>query len=140
MSIETIDLIAADLIAAARAARECAHVPYSRFQVGAAVRTGDGRVFAGCNVECASYGLCNCAERTALFAAIASGCRSGDFTHLAVIAQTEGPCAPCGACRQVMLELGGPQLIVIQANLLGAVSIKTVGELLPGPFTLASDR
>jgi cytidine deaminase len=129
-----------DLIAAARAAREHAHAPYSRFQVGAAVRTRDGRVFAGCNVENASYGLCNCAERTALFAALASGCRPGDFTHLAVIAPTQGPCAPCGACRQVMLELGGPELIVIQANLQGAVSISTAGALLPGAFSLDPDH
>jgi cytidine deaminase len=126
----------AELIAAARAARELAYAPYSRFYVGAAVRTRSGRTFTGCNVENASYGLCNCAERTALFTAIASGCRPGDFTHLAVIAQTEGPVAPCGACRQVMLELGGPQLVVIQANLQAAVSITTAAELLPGAFTL----
>jgi cytidine deaminase len=126
----------AELIAAARAAREHAYAPYSRFYVGAAVRTRSGRTFTGCNVENASYGLCNCAERTALFTAIASGCRPGDFTQLAVIAQTEGPVAPCGACRQVMLELGGPQLVVIQANLQEAVSITTAAELLPGAFTL----
>jgi cytidine deaminase len=126
----------AELIAAARAAREHAYAPYSRFYVGAAVRTRSGRTFTGCNVENASYGLCNCAERTALFTAIASGCRPGDFTQLAVIAQTEGPVAPCGACRQVMLELGGPQLVVIQANLQEAVSITTAAALLPGAFTL----
>jgi cytidine deaminase len=125
-----------ELIEAARAAREHAYAPYSHFQVGAAVRTRSGRIFTGCNVENASYGLCNCAERTALFSAIASGCRPGDFTQLAVIAQTEGPVAPCGACRQVMLELGGPQLEVIQANLQQAVSITTAAALLPGAFTL----
>ena len=126
----------AELIAAARTAREHAYAPYSRFYVGAAVRTRNGRTFTGCNVENASYGLCNCAERTALFTAMASGCRPGDFTQLAVIAQTEGPVAPCGACRQVMLELGGPQLVVIQANLQEAVSITTAAALLPGAFTL----
>jgi cytidine deaminase len=126
----------AELVAAARAAREHAYAPYSRFYVGAAVRTRGGHIFTGCNVENASYGLCNCAERTALFTAIASGCRPGDFTQLAVIAQTEGPVAPCGACRQVMLELGGPQLVVVQANLQGAVSMTTAAELLPGAFTL----
>jgi cytidine deaminase len=125
-----------ELIAAARLAREQAYAPYSRFQVGAAVRTRTGRIFTGCNVENASYGLCNCAERTAFFTAIASGCRPGDFTQLAVIAQTTGPVAPCGACRQVVLELGGPQLVVIQANLQGEVSITTAAELLPGAFTL----
>lgn len=126
----------AQLIEAARAARERAYAPYSRFQVGAAVRTRSGAVFTGCNVENASYGLCNCAERTALFTAVASGCRPGDFTHLAVIAQTAGPVAPCGACRQVMLELGGAQLVVIQANLQGASRISTAAELLPGAFEL----
>lgn len=124
------------LVAAARAAREHAYAPYSAFHVGAALRTADGRVFAGCNVENASYGLCNCAERTAFFAAIAAGCRPGDFTHLAVIADTEGPVAPCGACRQVTHELGGPQLIVVQANLRGVVVTTTAAALLPGAFTL----
>jgi cytidine deaminase len=126
------------LIAAARTVREHAFAPYSHFQVGAAVRTRDGRVFTGCNVENASYGLCNCAERTALFTAIASGCRPHDFTHLAVIAHTDAPVAPCGACRQVMLELGGPQLVVIQANLRGEVITTTAATLLPGAFTLVS--
>ena len=124
------------LIAAARTARERAYAPYSRFLVGAAVRTRDGRVFGGCNVENASYGLCNCAERTALFAAIASGCPAGEFKQLAVIADTETPVSPCGACRQVMLELGGPELVVIQANLRGTVTTTTAAALLPGAFTL----
>jgi len=127
------------LIAAARMAREHAYAPYSRFLVGSAVRVRDGRVFTGCNVENASYGLCNCAERTALFAAIASGYRPNDFTHLAVIADTAEPVAPCGACRQVMLELGGTQLMVIQANLHGSVITTTAAALLPGAFTLAAD-
>jgi cytidine deaminase len=127
-----------ELIDAARAARELAYAPYSRFRVGAAVRTRDGRIFTGCNVENASYGLCNCAERTALFAAIAGGCRPGDFTQLAVIADIDQPVAPCGACRQVMLELGGAQLMVIQANLADAVTTTTAAALLPGAFTLDS--
>ena len=122
------------LVAAARSARENAYAPYSRFQVGAALLARDGRVFLGCNVENASYGLCNCAERTALFAAVASGYKCGDFTHLAVVADTDGPCAPCGACRQVMLELGGPQLVVIQANLRGNILQTTTATLLPGAF------
>lgn len=128
-----------ELIAAARAAREHAYAPYSRFLVGAALQTRDGRIFAGCNVENASYGLCNCAERTAFFAAIASGCRPGDFTHLAVIADTEGPVSPCGACRQVTIELGGPKLTVIQANLGGKVTLTTAAALLPGAFSLESE-
>jgi cytidine deaminase len=124
------------LIHAARAARELAYAPYSGFKVGAAALTKDGRVFVGCNVENASYGLCNCAERTALFAAVAAGCRPGEFTHLAVVADTPGPVSPCGACRQVMLEMGGPSLIVLQANLRGSLAKTTVAQLLPGGFTL----
>jgi len=122
------------LIDAARAARENAYAPYSSFRVGAAVQARDGRIFGGCNVENASYGLCNCAERTALFMAIAAGYKAGDFTHLAIIADTQEPCAPCGACRQVMLELGGRDLIVIQANLQGTIAETTAADLLPGAF------
>jgi cytidine deaminase len=126
------------LIRAAVAARDSAYAPYSHFAVGAAVRVKDGRVFAGCNVENAAYGLCNCAERTALFAAVAAGCAPGDFTHLAVVADTVEPVSPCGACRQVMHELGGPTLLVIQGNLRGDTRETTAAELLPGSFTLAS--
>ena len=88
------------LLAAARAARERAWAPYSQFRVGAAVATRDGRVFQGCNVESQSYGLTNCAERTALFAAVAAGVKPGEFTQLAVIGDSADPVAPCGACRQ----------------------------------------
>jgi cytidine deaminase len=101
------------------------------------VLTKDARVFTGCNVENASYGLSNCAERAALFSAIAAGYRPGDFTHLVVIGDTQGPIAPCGACRQVMLELGGAQLIVVQSNLHGAIRQATAAELLPDAFVLA---
>src|SRR5258707_12024991 len=124
------------LITAAHDARRFGYAPYSGFQVGAALRTRDGRQFVGCNVENASYGLCNCAERTALFSAIPAGYRPGDFTHLAVVADTDDPVAPCGACRQVMIELGGAQLIVVQANLRVAVAQTTPASLLPGAFTL----
>ena len=125
-----------DLIRAARAARAFAYAPYSRFLVGAAVLTRNGRVFAGCNVENASYGLSNCAERTALFCAVAAGFGLGDLTHLAIVADTEEPVAPCGACRQVMLELGGGNLVVVQANLRGAVAQTTAEALLPAAFSL----
>jgi cytidine deaminase len=124
------------LIQAAREARETAYAPYSRFRVGAALLSRDARVFTGCNVENTSYGLSNCAERGALFSAIAAGYRPGDFTHLAVIGDTEGPIAPCGACRQVMLELGGAQLIVVRSNLHGAVTQTTAATLLPDAFVL----
>lgn len=130
-------LSAADpLLHLARQAREQAYAPYSNFQVGAAVRTRDGRTFTGCNVENASYGLCNCAERTALFAAIAAGCRPGDFAALAVVADTPGPVSPCGACRQVMAELCDAAMPVLLGNLGEAHDATTVAALLPGAFTL----
>jgi cytidine deaminase len=122
------------LVDEARAARELAYAPYSKFRVGAALACRDGRVFRGCNVENASYGLCNCAERTAFFSAIAHGYRPGDFTALAVIGDTDGPIAPCGACRQVILELGGNSLPVVLANLKGERLVTTAAEQLPNAF------
>lgn len=122
------------LIAEATAARELAYTPYSNFKVGAALLCHDGRIFRGCNVENASYGLCNCAERTAFFSAIAHGCQPGDFAALAVIGQTDGPIAPCGACRQVILELGGNALPVVLTNLNGDVFETTALEQLPHAF------
>src|SRR5271155_5245372 len=102
-----------ELIQEAAAARQKAYAPYSRFLVGAVVLTHDGTIFHGCNVENASYGLCNCAERTAFFSAVAAGYRPGQFKTLAVIGKADGPIAPCGACRQVMIELGSPRLEVV---------------------------
>jgi cytidine deaminase len=123
-----------ELIEEARAARLKAYTPYSNFKVGAALLCRDGRVFHGCNVENAAYGLCNCAERTAFFSAVAHGCQPGDFAALAVIGATDGPISPCGACRQVMLELGGGALPVTLANLDGAVMDTSADALLPHGF------
>jgi cytidine deaminase len=122
------------LIEEACAARELAYAPYSNFRVGAALACRDGRVFRGCNVENASYGLCNCAERTAFFSAIAHGYKPGDFAALAVIGDTDGPIAPCGACRQVILELGGNTLPVVLANLKGERMETTAAAQLPNAF------
>ena len=94
----------------------------------------DGRVFRGCNVENAAYGLCNCAERTAFFSAIAHGCKPGDFAKLAVTGDTAEPISPCGACRQVMFEMGGADLPVILTNLKNDVMEVTAGWLLPHGF------
>ena len=127
------------LIDEARKARELAYAPYSRFLVGAALETNDGKIFHGCNVENASYGLCNCAERTAFFSAVAAGYRRGQFKTLAVIGQTDGPIAPCGACRQVMIELGSPKLEVVLSNLDGKVEVTSAAALLPGAFYLEPD-
>jgi len=121
------------LIELAKEAREKAYVPYSHFKVGACVLTDDGKTYQGCNIENASYGLTNCAERTALFSAYANGDRK--LKAIAVVADTEGPVSPCGACRQVMLELGGEDMIVILSNMKGDYAVVTVKDLLPGAFT-----
>lgn len=128
------------LLGNALQARQRAYAPYSRFQVGASLRTRDGRCFDGCNVENAAYGMCNCAERTAFFSAIAAGCRPGDFTGLSVVADTPGPVSPCGACRQVMAELCDGDMPVLLANLAGDTLHTTVAELLPGSFTMPPPR
>ena len=112
-------------------ARENAYSPYSHFAVGAALLCEDGTLFEGCNIENASYGLTNCAERTAIFKAVSEG--HVTFKALAVVADTEGPCAPCGACRQVMAEFKIPLLIM--GNLMGNIKIVTIEELLPFSFS-----
>lgn len=117
----------------AREAMERAYVPYSQFKVGAALLTTDGEVIQGCNIENAAYSLCNCAERTALFKAYSENKRS--FVKMAVIASTPGPVSPCGACRQVMVELCDKDMHVILGNLKGDIVSTTVGELLPGAFS-----
>lgn len=127
----------ARLVQEALKARENAYAPYSGFKVGAALLTRDGRVFHGCNVENASYGLTCCAERTAFFSALAAGCRPGSFAALAVAAEGEKPVSPCGACRQVLHELGGATLPVLAANLSGAVQRFTADELLPEAFGMS---
>jgi cytidine deaminase len=119
------------LIAAARAARENAHAPYSNFRVGAAVRAKSGRVFTGCNVENASYGLTCCAERVAIFKAISEGERG--FDAIAVVTDTETLTPPCGACRQIIWEFCG-DVEVVMANLKGKVERERAGKLLPRPF------
>jgi len=124
------------LLERAGVAREKAYAPYSKFKVGAALLTKDGTVFDGCNVENASYGLCNCAERTAFFSAIAAGYQCDQFAALAVIGDTDGPIAPCGACRQVIIELGGPELPIRLGNLHGATRDTTAREQLPDAFYL----
>ncbi|GLQ50125.1 cytidine deaminase [Dyella flava] len=128
--------VSSALLELARHARQSAYAPYSRFQVGAALQTRDGKQFSGCNVENAAYGLCNCAERTALFSAIAAGYKPGDFRAIAVIADTPEPVAPCGACRQVLDELCDPAMPVLLANIAGATRQTTVEALLPDSFRL----
>lgn len=121
------------LLAQSKIARENAYVPYSKFKVGAALLAEDGTVFHGCNVENASYGLTNCAERTAIFKAVSQGVTK--FKAIAIVADTEGPCAPCGACRQVIAEFCDGDMPVYLTNLKGDVLETTVEKLLPGAFT-----
>ena len=112
-------------------ARENAYSPYSHFAVGAALLREDSTLYEGCNIENASYGLTNCAERTAIFKAVSEG--HTKFKALAVVADTEGPCAPCGACRQVMAEFKIP--LIIMGNLMGNIKIVTMEEVLPFSFS-----
>lgn len=119
------------LIAAARQAREHAHAPHSEFRVGAAIRTKSGRIFGGCNVENASYGLTICAERVAIFKAVSEGER--EFDSIAVVADTDELTPPCGACRQIIWEFCG-DVPVILANMRGRVERERSGRLLPRPF------
>jgi cytidine deaminase len=127
------DFLLQNLITAARQARHAAYAPYSNFPVGAAVLTVDGRIFTGCNIENASFGATVCAERVAIFAAVAAGQRQ--FQALAVIADTPEPVAPCGLCRQVLVEFS-PICQVILANLNGDYQVLTLDQLLPLAFKL----
>lgn len=121
------------LLEQSKVAREHAHAPYSKFKVGAALLAEDGNVYLGCNVENVSYGLTNCAERTAFFKAVSEGVK--EFVALAVVADSERAIPPCGACRQVMAEFCKPDMPVYLTNLKGDVEMTTVGDLLPGAFS-----
>ena len=132
MNAELSELQWRELAAAARAASANAHCPYSRFAVGAAVQTADGRVFAGCNVENASFGLTICAERNAIFQAVCAGAR--DIVALAVYTPTKRPVSPCGACRQVIAEFGAAD--VMSSCDTEATKRWTTAELLPDGFGL----
>ncbi len=119
------------LIEAAIAARLNAHAPYSHFLVGAALETADGRVYPGVNVESASYGLTMCAERTAVFSAVAQGATT--FIRIAVATDVPNPAPPCGACRQIMWDLCG-DIEVIITNLHGFHRTFRLSQLYPDPF------
>lgn len=125
-----------DLLSAAADAAAMAHCPYSGFAVGAALATADGRVFRGCNVENASYGLTLCAERNAIVAAVAEGQRV--FRAIAIVTLQPALPYPCGACRQVLSEFCGPDLkmYIAHAGALGAYETRTLGALLPDAFKI----
>lgn len=120
-----------ELIKAAKRVRENAFAPFSKFKVGAAVLTKSGKIFTGCNIESASYGLTVCAERVAVWKAISESAK--DFSHIAVVADTSELTPPCGVCRQIIWEFCG-DIPVILANLKGDIEIIQMIELLPRAF------
>ncbi len=122
------------LLLAARTAMQHAYVPYSHFKVGAALLTDNDEVFSGCNVENASYGLTNCAERTAIFSAVAKSGPGLVIKAIAVINDQGIPCSPCGACRQVIYEFGREAIVIFQSA--SGFKDSSITELLPEGFRL----
>jgi cytidine deaminase len=125
------------LVAQAMEVAGRAYAPYSKFLVGAVLVGKDGRIFAGCNVENISFGLTICAERNAVFAAVAAGCR--EFEKIVIVADTEVPASPCGACRQVLAEFD-PDLEIVLANFRGQTEMFRLSQLLPRPTAGILDR
>jgi cytidine deaminase len=123
-----------ELVRRALETREMAYAPYSKFKVGAAVLADNGEVYTGVNVENSSYGLTNCAERTAIFTAVTNGMKK--IIAIAIAADTEEPVSPCGACRQVIYEFSDKDTIIILSNLKGDRMIFGVEEILPYGFKL----
>ena len=126
-------MLKTDLLGAAQAALLNAYAPYSRFRVGCALEGESGTVYTGCNVENASYGLTNCAERVSIGTAVAAGERR--FSRLVLVSDAAEPVMPCGACREVLREFGA-DLVVESHGSAGGVKSWTIGELLPGAFVL----
>ena len=124
-----------ELVKAATEARNLSYSPYSKFKVGAALLCKDGKVFKGANIENSSYPLCMCAERNALYNAMMNGYKKEDFAALAISADTDEPCSPCGACRQVISELFPRDGVIVLANLKGDVKETNIEELLPFAFS-----
>jgi cytidine deaminase len=124
-----------ELLKAAYAAAQNAYAPFSEFYVGSALLTTSGEIFTGCNVENSSYGLTNCAERTAIFSAVAKlGGANVEIKAIAAVNRDGLPCAPCGACRQVIFEFGAEAIVVYNSG--GGVSQSHIRELLPEGFRL----
>ena len=122
------------LLQSARAAMQHAYAPYSHFKVGAALITTKGEIFTGCNVENASYGLSNCAERSAIFSAVAQSVPGLVIKAIAVVNDQGVPCSPCGACRQVIYEFGPEAIVIFQSA--NGWKDSPITELLPEGFRL----
>jgi cytidine deaminase len=133
---QKIDFNFNNLIELAKKAREYAYCPYSKFKVGAAVLAKNGKIYTGCNVENASYGLCNCAERTAIFKAVSEGEKGNFIKAVAIVLDAPDFGAPCGACRQVVNEFADSSAIIIMATVNGNYKIECQGTLLPHAFKL----
>lgn len=131
ISLSKCDAATKKLVKAAMQARKHAYAPYSGFSVGAALQARSGKIYLGCNVENASYGVTCCAERTALFKAVSDGVHT--FTTIAIVADVPVPCPPCGICRQALFEFA-PDVRVIMANTRGKVLIMSLSTLLPNGF------
>jgi len=123
------------LIELAKEARKLSYSPYSNFAVGAVIFTKDGKIFKGSNIENASYPLCMCAERNAIYNAYMNGYKKEDLVSLTLVADTDTPCTPCGACRQVISELFPKNAPINMANMKGEVLTMTIEELLPLSFS-----
>jgi cytidine deaminase len=129
-SMPLTEAVIRSLVAEALLAREHAHAPYSQFRVGAALLSADGGITRGCNVEISSYSVTSCAERTALFAAVAAGKR--DFPAIALVADRDAT-PPCGVCRQALADFN-PSMTIILASLDGSYRLVSLADLLPEPF------
>ena len=123
------------LVKKAIEARRLSYSPYSHFAVGAVIMMKDGKIFEGANVENSAYPLCMCAERNAIYHAYMNGYKKEDIVALALVADTDGPCSPCGACRQVISELCPRNMPIYMANLKGDVQETNIKELLPYAFS-----
>ena len=123
----------------AKTARKKAYAPYSNFLVGAAIELKNGNFVHGANVENASYGLSNCAERSAIFSLISQGINKDDIVSITIIGDTKGPISPCGACRQVLYELLPDDAKIILTNLNEETKVMTKDEILPYGFDLKKD-
>ena len=126
---------AKELVKKAEEARKLSYSPYSHFAVGAVILCKDGQLFQGANIENSAYPLCMCAERNALYNAYMHGKRKEDIVALALTADTDGPCAPCGACRQVISELMPTDAKIYMGNLKGDIQETSISELLPFAFS-----